>query len=199
VQHELLHNERELLQQVAAGNIIAFRNLFAAYYDRLYSAALVYCKIHEQAEDVVQQVFMKVWEKRHTLSQVEQPGDYLFIITRNEVLNQLRRNTLHDNYIRHIRELFSEETGSPEEVLVARQKRQIVQQAISQLPPQQQEAFRLSRDQGLSYEEIAATMNLSLSTVKGHMSKALQAVRAYCRLHQNELLIMLLWSLCHLC
>lgn len=195
MQHELLYNERELLKQVAAGDMKSFHQLFAAWYDRLYSAALVYCKVHEQAEDVVQQVFMKLWEKRDTLSRVENPADYLFIITRNEVLNQLRRNTLHDNYKRHIRELFSEEAGSPEEMLINRQRRQIVQQAVSSLPPQQQEAFRLSRDQGLSYDEIATNMQLSLSTVKGHISKALQAIRTYLQAHQNELLIMLLWCL----
>jgi RNA polymerase sigma-70 factor (ECF subfamily) len=181
------------------GDKDAFEYLFRRYYDVFYSTALTYLKVRERAEDVVQQVFMKLWEKRAGLTGISSPESYLFIMMRNEVLSVLRQESRRSRYRQRIKELFSEETGTPEQSLINKQKKDILEQAIGQLPPRQREAWRLSRDKGLSYEEIARAMHLALPTVKGHISAALGFIRGYLSIYRDELLttiivITLLWS-----
>jgi len=186
-----LYNERELLRLVAQGDAKAFRHLFLACYDHIYSTSLLYTKVHELAEDIVQQVFLKVWEKRDMLGTIENFDAWLFIIARNEVINTLRKQSTHRSYMHHIRDLFGGEEDSPEDQLIIKQSRAIIQLAVKNLPPQQQQAWRLSRDKGLSYEEIAADMAISVNTVKGHISTALRSIRAFLKTHRKDLYLLL--------
>lgn len=187
----MLYNEKDLLSRTAAGDAEAFRHLFRQYYGPVYSVALRYTKVHDLAEDIVQQSFLKIWEKRSTLSAVIRFDSYLFRIARNEIISQFRKQAVHTRYLQHIRELFEEEQNSPEDQLIARQRRSVVQELISKLSPQQQLAYRLSRDQGLSYEEIAVAMGLSVSTVKGHITAALRSIRELAGSRRSELCLLL--------
>ena len=84
-----------------------------------------------------------------------------------------------------------EETGSPEELLISKQKRALIADVIANLPPQQQTAYRLSRDEGLSYQEIAERMQLSINTIKVHISQALKTLKIFFAQHKNEFLLWL--------
>jgi RNA polymerase sigma-70 factor (ECF subfamily) len=191
------YNDNQLLHLVAQDDAKAFRHLFLAHYDLIYSTSLLYIKVHELAEDVVQQVFLKVWEKREMLPAIEKFDDWLFIITRNEVINVLRKQSSLRHYLRHMQDLFEAEAGGegPEEQLIVKQQRAIIQLAVKKLPPQQQQAYRLSRDRGMSYEEIATDMGLSINTVKGHISTALRSIREFLRHYRDELTLLLLAGL----
>lgn len=167
-----------LLRQVAKGDTDAYRRLFDRYYDLFYSTALMYLKVHETAEDLVQHIFLRIWERRETLAADENPEGYLYILARNEILSVLRKRSLDTRFIEFVGELFADEKDSPEEVLIVKQNREKLEQAIQQLPPQIQQAYRLSKENGLSYKETATAMNLSLNTVRGYISAALQALRA---------------------
>ncbi|HVY76557.1 MAG TPA: RNA polymerase sigma-70 factor [Puia sp.] len=188
---DLLHNEKDLLSRTAIGDAEAFRDLFRHYYGPVYSVAFRYIKVHDQAEDIVQQSFLKIWEKRHILSSVVRFDAYLFRIARNEIVSQFRKQAVHNRYLQHIRELFKEEQNSPEDQLIARQRRTAVQELLRKLSPQQQLAYRLSRDQGLPYEEIALAMGLSVSTVKGHITAALRNIRELAGSRRGELCLLL--------
>jgi len=186
-----LYNEKELLRLVAQGDAKAFQHLFLTYYDLIYSTSLLYTKVHEMAEDVAQQVFLKVWEKREALATIEKFDAWLFIMTRNEVINILRKQSSHRHYLHHLQEMFREEGDSPEDQLIIKQRRAIIQLAVENLPPQQRQAWRLSRDKGLSYEEIAADMGISINTVRGHISTALRSMRELLRHYREELMLLL--------
>jgi RNA polymerase sigma-70 factor (ECF subfamily) len=193
---EPIYNEKDLLLRVAGSDADAFRLLFLRYYGRIYSVAIRYLRVHALAEDVVQQSFLKVWEKRQLLKSVERFDAYLFRIARNDLISLFRKQSSHKRYLQRIGELFDEERNSPEEQLIIKQKRILIQDIISSLPPQQQQAYRMSRDQGLPYEEIAAGMGLSVSTVKGHISAALKTIRALAGARKNELYFLLIaWFL----
>jgi RNA polymerase sigma-70 factor (ECF subfamily) len=179
VKGESVHNERELLRQLASGHEGAFQTLFQTYFDRLYAAAFTYTKVHEQAEDIVQQVFLTLWEKRAALPSIDSLEDYLFIIARNLILGQFRRQITHRKHLTYLRELFEMPGSSPEELLISRQQWGLLEEAVRRLPPKQQEAYRLSREKGLSYEEIAQQMHISRDTVKEHISKALKSIRLF--------------------
>ena len=188
---EPLHNERQLLQKIAEGDGMAFRDLFDRYYGVIYSASFRYLKVHELAEDMVQASFLKIWEKRNNLSHVERFDHYLYRIAHNEMTDHFRKNSRRDKHLQRIHELFEEETGSPEELLITKQKRTLIADVIKSLPPQQQTAYKLSRDEGLSYLEIAERMNLSVNTIKVHISQALKTLKMFFARHKDEYLLWL--------
>ena len=189
---EPLYNEKQLLQKISEGDDIAFKHVFERYYGQIYSASMRYLKIHELAEDLAQSSFLKIWEKRKHLSHVERFDDYLFRIAHNEMADHFRKNSRREKHVQRIRELFEEETGSPEELLITKQKRDLIANAISNLPPQQQRAYTLSRDEGLSYQEIADRMQLSVNTIKAHIYLVLKTLKAFFASHKDEYLVWLL-------
>lgn len=188
---EPLHNEKQLLLKISEGDSIAFRHLFDRYYGMIYSASFRYLKVHELAEDMVQSSFLKIWERRDSLSHVERFDHYLFRIAHNEMADHFRKNSRRAKHIQRIRELFEEENGSPEELLITKQKRALIADVISNLPTQQQTAYKLSRDEGLSYQEIADRMQLSINTIKVHISQALKTLKTFFAEHKDEYLVWL--------
>lgn len=190
-----LNIDLDLFQRISSGDDDAFRKLFTKYYDHVYSIAIRYLKAHELAEDMVQQVFLQVWEKRENLPTINHPGDYLFIIARNQLISLLRKNASHEKYIQYLKQRFNTGVETSELELVEKQNNRLIQQAISKLPPQQQQVYRLSREEGLNYGEIAAAMNITLHTVKWHMREALEGLRRILFAHKNDLLYLSLLML----
>ena len=189
---ESTHSEKELLLKVSKGDSIAFGHLFDQYYDKIYSVSFRYLKVHELAEDMVQSSFLKIWEKRVTLNKVDHFDHFLFRIARNEMTDHFRKNITREKHQQRMRELFDEEAGNPEEMLINKQKRKLIADVIRELPPQQQTAYKLSRDEGLSYQQIAEKMGLSVNTIKVHISVALKALRAFLSSQKNEFLTLVI-------
>ena len=187
-----LPNEKEILLRIADGDTIAFGMVFNHYYHHLYTVALIYTKIHELSEDIVQQVFLRIWEKRAGLTGICDFESFLFISTRNEIVNCLRKQVVRRKYTAHIKEMFEAESScTPEQYLIARQRLDVVQKAIRQLPPKQQQVWKLSREKGLSYEDIAAQLGIAIPTVKGHVSSALRSIRQFLTFYRHDLFILL--------
>ncbi len=184
-----LYNEKEILIKVANGDEQAFSSLYLGYYNKIYSVSLMYLKAHELAEDITQQVFMKLWEQRSKLSAVDKLDSFLFIIARNEICNILRKHTTQENYRAFIRELILQEVDTPEDLLIIKQKGNLLERLVATLPERQQKAFRLNREKGLRYQQIADEMNISIATVKEHISKALQQIKTLLVQHKDELFI----------
>lgn len=185
-------NIQALFRQIAGGDIPAFEGLFHAYYDLLYSTALQYGKSAALAEDIVQQVFLTVWEKRESLVDVSQPEAWLFTIARNRVMDHFRRELSNRQYIRHIKEVFQQEEGTPADLLILRQRKELVERALATLTERRQEIYRMSREQGLSYEEIGLRLGIGRETVKDHISRSLAAIREFLEKHRHELFLLLL-------
>jgi RNA polymerase sigma-70 factor (family 1) len=174
------YEERLLLHQIAAGDGKAFAIIIGRYWNNIYSQALTYIKSTHSAQDIVQEVFLKVWEKRATLPAIERFDSFLFIITRNHIISGLRKKIalpLNND----LSESFKEESIIPDKIFSRKQLNDLINKAINLLPQQQKTAFLLSRDQGSSYEAIAIEMELSKETVKKHIGKALNFLRTYIR------------------
>ena len=114
-----------------------------------------------------------------------------FRIARNEMTDHFRKNITREKHQQRMRELFEEEAGNPEELLISKQNRKRIADVIRELTPQQQTAYRLSRDEGLSYQQIAEEMGLSVNTVKVHISLALKALRTFFAGQKNEFLMII--------
>jgi RNA polymerase sigma-70 factor (ECF subfamily) len=177
------YDEISLLSAIAKGDEAAFRQLFDQYWDNIYGVAFAFTKSPVIAEEMAQDVFVKIWLKREHLPQVKKFGDYLFIIARNHIFSELRKKILEQPFSDHLLNYFQETGNTPENRLLLRETEQLLQKAIEQLPPQQHLIYCLSRDQGLNQEEIAAKLDISKNTVKSHMSKALQFIRNYLQMH----------------
>lgn len=190
--HTIKDNGNNLLRRIGGGDEQAFAELFSLAYDKIYSVSRMYLKEHEAAEDNTQQVFLKVWEKRNTLHHIEDSEAYLFTIAKNNILNLFRKEAVQEHYRRFIQELLPQVDDSPEMQLVIKQKASLLESIVRQLPARQQEAFRLSREMGLTYEEISRAMGISLPTVKEHVSKALAHIKALLVANRNEFIVLLL-------
>jgi RNA polymerase sigma-70 factor (family 1) len=173
---EPIHNERELLRQVAKGDEAAFRILFDAYRNRLYFYILRITASKEAAEDVLQNTFLKLWLNRQELDGVQNFNAWLFRISQNDVMNSLRRRALEATILQ--RELARPVPGMEAgELLHYKQVREIIQKAVDTLPPQQKKVYILRREEGLKIKEIAHTLDISPLTAKKHLTAAQKTIR----------------------
>jgi len=185
-------DEKALLFQVADGDEKAFTRLFERYSDVTYGFAIAYTKTAESAEEVVQEIFLKLWLKREKLRDIQHFPDHLFIITRNHIIDFLRKNLREKKYQQQLVRHFREVSITPEQQLIFKESGEMIERAVAMLPPQQQAIYRLRRNEGLPLDEIAFMMNLSRLTVRNHLNKALGAIRAHLQAHSRELVSMLL-------
>ncbi|WP_257666359.1 RNA polymerase sigma factor [Parapedobacter tibetensis] len=180
--HPPIFNERDALIRSSTGDSRAFKLIFDHYNSRVYTFALKYLKSTQQAEEATQEIFLKLWEKGESLSDIVDLDNYIFTISRNHSFDQLRRMKIrsklmvalpnHDDY-----------TNETEETIMLHDTRRILEEAIVQLPPQQKRVYQLCHQQGLKYEQAAAQMNLSAQTVHRHMKLALRFLRNYLKQH----------------
>jgi len=184
-------NEKALLLQVAEGDRLAFKRLYDHYWNDLYTLALSFLKSPDWAEDLVQELFLRVWVKRETLPAIDQFKSYIFIMLRNEIISALRHKSrtikLHEKYRQQIPGSFllKDQDGSvgPDGYVNLKELEQLIRQAIAQLPPPQGLLIELTREQGLSHEEIAGRLGMAKKTVSNTLTKALNNIRLYLRQH----------------
>jgi RNA polymerase sigma-70 factor, Bacteroides expansion family 1 len=190
-----LYNETALLTNLARGDEAAFRTLFDRHWDNIYGVAYALTKSPQVAEEMVHDIFLKIWQHRARLPELKNFSDYLFIIARNHIISVLRKKINEQPFTGQLLEYFQAIGGSPEEQLLYREAESLVQKAVQLLPPQQHTVYRLSREQGLNQEEIAARLNISVHTVKSHMNKALHFIRHYLQMHTGMEAYMILFCI----
>lgn len=171
-------SDAELVRRIRTGDERALEAVFRQHYAGMASFVQRYVRSADLAEELVQDVFLKLWSKREHLADIETLRTYLFRAARNTALNYLRRVKLE----RRWREeqaaaddpptaYAADEETSEQEVAAA------VQAAIDRLPPRCREIFLLSRDGGLTYAEIARSLEISVKTVETQMGRALKSLR----------------------
>jgi RNA polymerase sigma-70 factor (ECF subfamily) len=173
-------NEKDLLQRIAAGDQAAFTALFDAYKDRIYTIALRLTDSPLIAEEIVQDVFLRIWVKRETLAAVDHFRAYLFTATRNQVFNILKRLARHHQITAELRTERTAETSDTDFLLLDKEYQAILREAVDQLPPQQVQVYRLMKEQGLKRDQVAEQLSISPQTVKVHLAQAMRSIRAFC-------------------
>lgn len=179
------------LKQIAEGDETAFKDLFDMYWEHLYSVSLVLTKSATLAEDMVQEIFLKIWVKREELMAVEKLEGYLFIVARNHIYNVLKKHQKEEQYRKYILGWFETNRENPEQELLYKESTQLLQQAIGQLSGQQQAIYKMTREQGLSYEQVAQQLHISPNTVRNHVVNSLKAIREYLKEHASPLSLLL--------
>jgi len=180
------YNDHELLKQLAAGNEKAFAQLFNNCRATIYSVAFKFLKSPVLAEEIVQDVFLKVWLKRNEMNGIKDINAYLFVMARNCIFDRIKKMAYETAAQKALKDepFFIDDT---EHLVRQHQCQQLLKQAIELLPPQQKQVYHLAKEDGLSHEKIAEQMRLSKLTVKTHMAKALLSIRKYLNAHLNML------------
>ena len=169
-------DERTLVLQLKEGNENAFTALYQTYWAKVYNFSRLYLTSSTEVEEVVQDVFVKVWEARIFIKENENFKGFLFIITRNIIFNQFRKSFNENAYKLAILKSSSETYGIEEE-MEASDLQSYINKLIEELPPRQREVFQMSRDQHLSYKEIAQQLDITEKTVERHINEALKFLR----------------------
>jgi RNA polymerase sigma-70 factor (family 1) len=172
------YNEKVLLSLLAQGDHFAFERLFSAHKDKLYSFLLHLTGSASMAQDILQDVFLRIWLKREEATSIDNFSSYLFRAARNQAINGFKRNSRAGLLIAEL----SRESGSTvdtDDPILARELKVLLGKAINSLPVQQRKVFELSRNEGFKYEEIAEKLGISTSTVRNHMIQALKKIREH--------------------
>jgi RNA polymerase sigma-70 factor (family 1) len=174
--------EPALLKQVAEGSANAFQQIFDNYRRRCFTYSYKLTGSREAAEDILQDVFLKVWTRRETLPEIENFSAYLYRMVHNQSYRVLER-IAREGLVLHLLTLQPENQSpnfadTPERQLLSAEIRQHIQNLVDQLTPRQREIFLLNREHGLKYDEIAKKLGIGFETVKYHLAEALKILRA---------------------
>lgn len=184
-----LFDEKQLFARIANEDEKAFRQLFDLYKLKLYHFVLRMVKQESVAEEMVQEIFMKIWINRSTLNTVENPGNYIFMMARNKTVDHIRKIANETKLREGVKRQISASQDTAYEQILLNESRQLVNDAVAQLSEQKQLIFKLSRVEGYSIDEIAARLNISRSTVKNHIVEILKHIRTYLGAHSKAMVI----------
>lgn len=193
---EFIHrNEQQLLLEVSQGSEVAFKDLFDDYKAFVYTVSLKILKTTDYSEDVLQEVFLKIWLNRVKLADIENFKGYLTTIVTHHVYNLLRKRAYETLYVhREIRAQANTDYRLNDFQTVGNAVRfySDLENGISSLTKQQQRIFRLSRIDGLKHAEIASLLKISKETVKKHIMASLQIIRKHMAYYNDTEKVLLL-------
>ncbi|HMI62114.1 MAG TPA: RNA polymerase sigma-70 factor [Puia sp.] len=169
---------QELLELVSVGDQTAFRKLYAHFYKRLFHFALALVKIRESAEEIVEDVFVRIWQQRENLHAIKNLRVYLYTATKNSSLNflsQKARQSITEPFD-HIHVGLDDSAITPEQILITAEIHKKIQKAVEALPPRCKMIFKLVREDGLKYREISEILNISVNTIDAQMAIAVKRI-----------------------
>lgn len=156
-----------------------FSLLFETYKEQVYGYVLTVVKLSQVAEEITQDIFIKLWTCRDMLGDIKNLDGYIYILSRNHALNSLRQVKYDERLFEELRTTISEQHHPLEEYLLDRDYQQLLSDALNTLSPQRKIVYQLSREEGLSINEIAIRLQLSPNTVKNHLVASLKNIRQY--------------------
>ena len=191
--------DRELVVLLKEGSQQAFEKLYARYKKQLIYLGKQSLKNETDVEDMVQDIFLQLWETRDSLDPELSFSGYLFTIMRNRILYKYRNFDVHARYAQHILINAKESTNETEETIIENDFSMLLTGVIESLPPMQKEIFTLSRINGLTYKEISEIMKISIPAIQKHASNALKKIKEHLKhhadIHFQTIMIFLLFFL----
>lgn len=174
-----LIGEQQLLQQIAIGNESAFKLIFETYRARVFTFVVNFIHSTADAEEIVQDTFLSLWQNRDALVNVEHPRNYIYTMVRNKTLRYLSNVARDEKMLKIVWANMQLAVNPTEEALTLRESREMINRALSMLPEQKQKIFRMCREEGMSHENIALEMQLSKSRVKNIMVEVLRYIKVF--------------------
>ena len=172
-------NEKVLLDEIADGNEIAFKTIYDLYFKKLSSYLFKLCKSIDVTEEMLNDIFLKIWKNKTSLNQIESFESYLFTMARNKAIDYLRKLAKDTNLITELTAQIEKSHNEIEEKLDVAELKNLIDQSLAQLSDQKRKIFKLSKEEGYSHDEIATELQLSKSTVKNHLSETLKHLKKH--------------------
>lgn len=175
--------EKERMNKMRLGDEASFKALYQDCHQRVYAFIFHYVKDKEESEELLQRVFLKVWEKRQKIDPSKSVSSFLFTISKNMVVDHFRRVKSRQMLAQEYKRRIHLEDHSTENTIIYNETKDFANAAIDVLPPKRGQIFRLSRFEGLSYSEIAQKLGISKNTVEVQMVKAIKTLREEYKSH----------------
>jgi RNA polymerase sigma-70 factor (family 1) len=164
---------------IATGDEASFERFFVSYRVRVYALAYKWTKSAYYAEEITQDVFISIWNGRGNLAAVKDPDTYFYTIIYNKINRHFKKEANRERILRLSVQDDVSSSNETEETIYINEGQRFIHKAITQLSPQKQLIYQLSRHEGKNYDEIAEALQLSRHTVKSHLFKAVKFVKDY--------------------
>jgi len=184
-------SDKHILESIQQNDEQVFETFFKTYYERLCNYANTILNDMDEAEEMVQNAFLTIWEKRTSIEVHTSLKSYLYRAVYNSSLNHVKHLKVQRRHEAFYKNTATVDHENATEQLMENELHKMAQKAIEELPPQCQMVFKLSRYENLSYTEIAAQMNISVKTVENHIIRALKVLRVKLK----DYLPLLIWLL----
>lgn len=162
---------------------MAFKEIYSEFSDRIYFISKRYNLPEEMANDMVQDVFMKIWEKREDINPDLSIGSFILTIARNMIINKVKRQALEIANLNYSRKFKNDFVSTTEDFIIFRDYEKHATEFIETLPEKKRQIFLLSRSNGLSNKEIAEELGISQRTVENNIYQAEKAIKGFLREH----------------
>jgi len=177
IENLALQSDRQLIDRIKCGDDSAFLEVYKRYSGVLYVFACRIADDENQAEDIVQEVFLSLWDHRFSFQLQGSLSSYLYSAVRYRFLDWVDKQRVRQNYIQGFGQWLSQEPISADSTLLTEELETLIQEALSHLPPTMRRVFELSYKEQLTNQEIAELISLSEKTVRNNLSGALKALR----------------------
>ncbi len=185
----------QIVRGIRLGNQADFKVLYELFSRKIFSVSVRFGLSHEEASEVVQDVFVKVWQYRHTLDENLSVNAYLFTITKNLLITRQKKQAYEIAYKKYLEKQDISSLLDTENVVVYSELEALTQSIIRKLPAQQREIFLLSKSKNLSHKEIADKLNVSLRTVENQVYRATKKIKDTLKKHDVIIGLLLFWTL----
>ena len=178
-----INTDKALFERIATGDEAAFSIIFFRYTARLAPFVTRLLQSDSWSEEIVQDVFLRLWQSRPQLASIEQPSAYLYQMASNRTLDYIKRNARDVKLQYYAARWLAPATDHPDTQQDFREIDRLLKEAVNRLPAQRRKVYQLVREEGLSHAEIADQLQISKHTVRNHVAEALQEIRIYLRDH----------------
>jgi len=184
------HDERELLSLLKQGNEQAFEKIYDSYSSRLFGNVFKMVKSETTTQEILQDVFIKIWSNRASIDLDKSFRSYLFRIAENQVYDFFRKASRDKKIQAQLFATATEGYEHIEEMIYRKENALLLQKAIDSLSPQRQQIFRLIKLDNKSYDEVSRLLGISVSTISDHIVKANKAIREFIFTHNDMMIIL---------
>lgn len=183
--------QQQLLSQLSKGDEPSFNALYKAYSRPLFLRVVNMIKSEDDAQEIIQELFIKLWQNRDTIDTIKSFQSYIFTIANNLVYNYFRKISHDQALIQKLLLNAADHYLDGQELLENKEAAEIFQKAINQLTPQCKQVFQLCKIDGKSHKEVAELMGISMPTVNSHMTNALRSIREYILKNQDVAILLM--------
>ncbi|KOH43873.1 RNA polymerase sigma factor [Sunxiuqinia dokdonensis] len=187
------HIDQQLARRIKKSDVQAFDQLYERYSQRLYGFAFSMLKNKEDAKEVVQETFLKIWNKRTAIDSSRSLQAFLFSVSYNLIIDLFRNRAKDQDFLARLKAHFNEESLAADELVQLKELADEVHRLVNELPQKRRAIYLMSREEGLSHKEIAHQLGITEKTVENQITLSLKHIRA--RLNSGSLLSLLFLAL----